>query len=122
VSEYNRIQQAKDKFLSAAQLIPKAIKLRTEGTLINAVESLEVFNPFANRNDRMVNICLLKIGRIIMCSSSVLYKLGEELDYFYIILMGKVKLSNGALKKICQTGETILEEIIFSDKPKKIAL
>jgi hypothetical protein len=30
--------------------------------------------------------------------------------------MGKVKLVNGALKKVCQAGETVLEEVIFSDK------
>jgi hypothetical protein len=49
------------------------------------------------------------MGRTLVLNSSLLYKIGEELDYFYIILMGKVKLVNGALKKICQTGETVLE-------------
>jgi hypothetical protein len=36
--------------------------------------------------------------------------------------MGKVKLVNGALKKICLSGETILEEVIFTDRLKKISL
>lgn len=121
-AEYNRIQLAKDRFLSAIPHIPKSVKLRNESNLLKIIEQLEIFNPFANRNDRMVNICLLKIGKIYVCNSSVIYKIGEELDCFYIILMGKVKLSNGPLKKICQTGETILEEVLFTDKQKRISL
>lgn len=106
--EFNRIQQAKDAFLEAIHHIPKVIKMRKENNLLGVVEPLEQFNPFANRNDRMVNICLLKMGKVVMCQSSVLYKIGEELDYFYIILLGKVKLTNGGLRKVCQTGETLL--------------
>jgi hypothetical protein len=48
--------------------------------------------------------------------------MGDENPYFYIILLGKVKIVNGGLKKICQTGETILEEILYCDKLRKIAL
>jgi hypothetical protein len=94
--------------LNAVQMIPKTLKMRNESNLLAVAESLEVFNPFANRNNRTVNICLLKMGRPLILTSSVLYKIGEELNCFYIILMGKVKLVNGALRKVCQTGETVL--------------
>ena len=63
-----------------------------------------MFNPFFNRNHRVTNICLLKVGQIVAKESSLLYKLGEEHSYFYIILLGKVKIVNGGLRKICQTG------------------
>jgi hypothetical protein len=36
--------------------------------------------------------------------------------------MGKVTLVNGALKKICFPGETIFEEVIFTDQLKNISL
>jgi hypothetical protein len=62
------------------------------------------------------------MGRPLVLNSSLLYKIGEEMDCFFIIMMGKVKLVNGGLRKVCQTGETVLEEVIFSDREKKIAL
>ena len=86
------------------------------------IKSLSIFNPFFNRNQKIVNVCLLKIGRIIQKHGGCLYKLGQELPYFYIILSGKVKLTNGGLKQICKTGQTILQEVIFSDRDKKISL
>lgn len=56
------------------------------------------------------------MGRILLLNSALVYKMGDEMDSFFIILMGKVKLVNGGLRKVCQTGETVLEEIIFSDR------
>jgi hypothetical protein len=49
------------------------------------------------------------MGRIVLRDSPYqLYKAGEELDYFYIILAGKVKVVDGFVRRVCQTGETIL--------------
>ena len=121
-SNFSKVEQAKEQFMNAILSIPKSMKMRNESNLLDAVKSLELFNPFANRNHRIVNVCLLKMGKPIIVNSSLLYKIGEQLNCFYIILMGKVKLVNGALKKVCQAGETVLEEVIFSDKQKKIAL
>lgn len=33
-----------------------------------------------------------------------LYKAGETLEHFYIILAGKVKIADGYVKRVCQTG------------------
>lgn len=62
------------------------------------------------------------MGKTVILNSSILYKIGEEMDCFYLILYGKVKLVNGPLRKICYTGETLLEEVIFTDRQQKIAL
>jgi len=63
------------------------------------------------------------MGKILLRDSPYrLYKAGEALSHFYIILAGKVKILDGSVKRVCQTGETILEEVLFSDKPKKVAL
>lgn len=65
----------------------------------------------------------MKMGRIVFKQAPMeLYKAGEELDYFYIILLGKVKLVDRSLRKVCETGETILEEILFNDKHRKLSL
>ena len=85
------------------------MKKKNEITLNKTLRSLEIFNPFFNRNHKIVNVCLLKVGRIVAMKTGTLYKLGEELPLFFIILSGKVKLTNGNFKQICQTGETILE-------------
>jgi len=46
----------------------------------------------------------MKIGKIVFKDSSLLYKMGDEPKHFYIILFGKVKIVNGGLRRICQTG------------------
>ncbi len=51
-----------------------------------------------------------------------LYKGGEALEHFYIILAGKVKIADGFVKRVCQTGETVLEEVLFAEKGKRVAL
>jgi hypothetical protein len=89
--------------------IPKNMKQRNEDNLTESISNLEAFNPFFFRNQRIVNICLLKMGRILLRDSPYqLYKAGEELEHFYIILAGKVKIVEGFIKRVCQTGETIL--------------
>lgn len=77
------------------------------------LKALETFNPFFNRNQKIVNVCLLKVGKIVRKQGGCMYKIGEELPHFFIILSGRVKLTNGSLKQVCKTGETILEEVIF---------
>ena len=52
----------------------------------------------------------------------MLYKLGQEASSFYVMLSGKVKLVNGGLKRLCQTGETVLEEVLFLERDRKIGL
>lgn len=51
-----------------------------------------------------------------------LHKAGDEAEHFYIILSGKIKIADGFVKRVCQTGETVLEEVLFSDKGRKLAL
>lgn len=63
--------------MNAILSIPKSMKMRNESNLLDAVKSLEIFNPFANRNHRIVNVCLLKMGKPIIVNSSLLYKIGE---------------------------------------------
>lgn len=87
------IEEAKKQFYVSVELIPKNMKLRNEDNLSQSIAHLETFNPFFYRNQRILNICLLKMGRIILRDSPYqLYKAGEELDHFYIILAGKVKI------------------------------
>lgn len=50
------------------------------------------------------------MGRILLRDSPTqLYKAGEEHEHFYIIMLGKVKIAEGSNKRVCQTGETVLE-------------
>lgn len=81
------------------------MKQRNEENLSESISCLEAFNPFFFRNQRIVNICLLKMGKILLRDSPYqLYKAGEECSHFYIILAGKVKILDGGVKRVCQTG------------------
>ena len=72
------------------------------------------FNPFFNRIDPIVATCLLKLGKITYRESSMsLFKPGDEIKSLFIILLGKVKLTESKTKRFCQTGETFLEEILL---------
>jgi hypothetical protein len=63
------------------------------------------------------------MGRIVFKQSPCeLYKAGEELNYFYIILLGKVRITDGSYRRVCETGETVLEEILFGEQPRKYSL
>ena len=45
------------------------------------------------------------MGRILLKpTGAILYKAGEELEHFYIILHGKIKLVEGDFRRLCQTG------------------
>lgn len=113
----------KDKFKEEFEHIPKPQRSRNEQNLHETIRALQTFNPFFNRIERVICICLLKMGRLLMkARHTTLYKQLESTAHFFIILLGKVKLSSGGLKRVCQTGETLLEEMLFSDKTKKVAL
>jgi hypothetical protein len=42
------------------------MKMRNEDNLTDTIAELEIFNPFFNRNNRIINVCLLKMGRIVI--------------------------------------------------------
>ena len=45
------------------------------------------------------------MGKIVFkIAPEELYKCGDELSYFYIILLGKVKIVEGSFRKVCETG------------------
>lgn len=110
------------EFLSLIGKIPHQIKLRTEPILSNLLHHLQLFNPFFNRTHPVVGLCLLKVGNILHKRNSVIYRLGEDSSSFFIILSGRVRLTNGPLKRICRTGETVLEETLFEGRLHRIAL
>ena len=56
-----------------------------------------------------------------MRENELLYKAGQETNFFYIVLLGRVKLVNGPLKKLCQAGETVLEEVVYTNSDVKVA-
>lgn len=70
------LNTAKEEFIRSIAIIPSQIKYRNEKTLSKTIRSLELFNPFFNRNQTIVNVCLLKIGRIWCKRTGTLYKLG----------------------------------------------
>ena len=44
----------------------------------------------------------MKMGKIVFKHAPLeLYKQGEEKDYFYIILFGKVKIIESGFKRVC---------------------
>ena len=85
----------KEQFIQCLGRIPRSVIQKNEENLAEPCAYLEHFNPFFNRNPRLINVCLLKIGRLIARENELLYKSGEEVNCFYIILLGKVKLVNG---------------------------
>lgn len=80
--------------------------------------TLETFNPFFMKLNRVISVCLLKVGKIIeRPSNRVLYEIGTRYNHFFIILSGKVKLKgHDDMQKLCEEGETILEEILLAKR------
>ena len=70
------LSRAKMDFVQSLQNIPKNVKQRNELTMEKTLKSLSVFNPFFNRNQKIVNVCLLKVGRIVHQHGGCLYKMG----------------------------------------------
>jgi hypothetical protein len=81
--------------------------------------ALESMNILFQKIQRVIGVCLLRVGKVIRkYAQNKLYQIDMPYPYFYIILSGKVKLQGrNNMHKICVTGETLLEEIIF-DSPK----
>ena len=73
----------------------------------------------------ILTTCFIKLNRLIVLEKHYpLYRIDEEKDAFYIILYGKMKIYNNEnyyqkLKKICKAGETLGEELVFSEGPKR---
>lgn len=65
-------------------------------------------------------MCLLRVGRIRQKqANSILYLGGEVYTHFSIILLGEVKImGKNGMHKICETGETLLEEVLFFEEGK----
>ena len=66
----------------------------------------------------IVASCFLKLAKFITLKKhKIIYKANNPHEAFYIIIGGKVKLSNSekGFKKICIEGEAIGEELLFQD-------
>lgn len=63
---------------------------------------------------RVIGVCLLRMGHIKQkLANSILYQMDEPQMSFYIILQGEVKITGrSGMHKVCETGETLLEEIL----------
>jgi hypothetical protein len=71
--------------------------------LERVAKDLESFNPFFRKLQRVISICLLRIGNIIKKKpKTVINGIDNCLSCFYIILIGAVKLKGeGHMKKVC---------------------
>ncbi len=76
------------------------------------ISYLKAFNPFFSRLSYIVILCMLKTNKLIvrppkktLCSPEYIA------SKFYLILSGKIKLINSSLnmRRVCETGESILE-------------
>ena len=85
-------------------------------------KDLEAFNPFFRKIQRVIAVCLLRVGRIIHRQpKAILYDSGVRCDHFYIILSGRVKLKgHEGMHKSCEMGETILEEVVLAGRKEEI--
>jgi hypothetical protein len=54
-------------------------------------------------------------------ANSVLYQMDEPYSHFYVILQGEVKLTGRfGMHKICEAGETLLEEVLDAEGKKAV--
>lgn len=76
---------------------------KNNARLERVAKDLESFNPFFRKLQRVITVCLLRIGNIIQKSrKSVIYGIGSPYSCFYIILTGTVKLKGyDHMHKIC---------------------
>lgn len=105
------------KFYEAIYTLKKSIK--TNERLEEAVIALEEFNSFFKKIQRVIGVCLLRVGKIVnKYPQTILYQIDTPYSYFYVILSGRVKLlGRNNMHRICEAGETLLEEIVF-DNPR----
>jgi hypothetical protein len=54
--------------------------------------------------------------------NTILYQMEEQYSHFYIILLGQVKITGrNGMHKLCETGETLLEEVLSFPESKQKA-
>lgn len=72
---------------------------------------------------RVIGVCLLRLGRARQkLANSLLYQMDEPYSHFCIILQGEVKLTGRfGMHKVCETGETLLEEVLDPPEGKQKA-
>ena len=121
--DQTREEEAREHLARCLQKIPRHSKDRNEDNLSGALKALEEVNPFFRRVERIVSVCLLKIGKIMLRDSPTqLFRAGEQPEHFYVILGGRVKLHHPTHKRSCYTGETLLEEVLFLERGQRVAL
>ena len=127
---FSRIQHPKAPPVKES-LAPPVTKKRKENTfshIINEIRylgktserlerlysALKSFNPFFSHLQRVVGVCLLRVGQpVLKRQESTIYKLNTHSNSFHIILQGSVALEgNEFMNKVSEPGETLLEEIL----------
>ena len=76
---------------------------KTNERLERAVITLERINTFFRKIQRVLGVCLLRIGKITnKAPQTMLYQIDMPYSYFYIILSGKVKITGrNQMHKYC---------------------
>ena len=76
---------------------------KTNERLERAVITLERINTFFRKIQRVLGVCLLRIGKIAnKAPQTMLYQIDMPYSYFYIILSGKVKITGrNQMHKYC---------------------
>lgn len=97
---------------------------KTNDRLERVARSLESFNPFFRKIQRVVSVCLLRVGRIkFKHAQQPLYQMNEPYQFIYIILLGQVKIiGKNGLHKVCEPGETLLDELMGQPEGKEKVL
>lgn len=92
------------QFYEAIYTLKKSAK--TNERLERAVVALERINTFFRKIQRVLGVCLLRIGKIInKFPQTMLYQMDMPYSFFYIILSGKVKIQGkNQMHKYCEAG------------------
>lgn len=91
---------------------------RTRDKLQALFEYLQGKNPLFGKIDSSLAICLLKIGAYsVRAPGELVFKRKDNKRSFFILLEGVVSLFNELLdfKKLCFTGDSLGEEMLFND-------
>ena len=117
-----------ESFNEIFERVPRRPSDRTDENIDPLIRYLVDNNMFfAKINPTLIN-CFLKLNRFLTPEKNqILYRNGDEKDAIYIVLIGKIKLTNNSIstnkfKKICYAGETIGEELLFCKSIKKTVL
>lgn len=102
-----------ENFNEIFERVPRRPSDRTDENIDPLIRYLVDNNMFfAKINPTLIN-CFLKLNRFLTPEKNqILYRNGDEKDAIYIVLIGKIKLTNNSIstnkfKKICYAGETI---------------